>query len=104
MKERLDDAIAANRAKAGVTEAIRPWIIHDLRRTAASGMARLKVPESIVSRILNHSAKEIAGVTALYNRYGYDDEKRAAMLAWAAHVDTLLGRAAGDNVVPFLRA
>jgi integrase len=104
LKERLDDAIAANRAKAGVTEAMPGWVFHDLRRTAASGMARLKVAESIVSRVLNHSDRKLAGITAIYNRHDYNDEKRAAMLAWAAHVDTLLGRAAGDNVVPFLRA
>ncbi len=104
LKDRLDATIAANRTKAGVTEAMPDWIFHDLRRTAASGMARLGVAESIVSRVLNHSMRKIAGVTALYNRHDYSDEKRAAMLAWAAHVDGLIGRAAGGNVVPLRRA
>jgi hypothetical protein len=30
------------------------WILHDLRRTAATGMARLNIAPHVVDRILNH--------------------------------------------------
>lgn len=53
---------------------------HDLRRTAASKMTELGVPRLIVKKILNHADNEI---TAVYDRFGYDREKRAALELWA---------------------
>jgi integrase len=53
---------------------------HDLRRTAASLMASGGVPRFIISRILNHSEEK--SVTSVYDRYGYDAEKRAALEFW----------------------
>ncbi|HJS73854.1 MAG TPA: tyrosine-type recombinase/integrase [Vicinamibacteria bacterium] len=44
---------------------------HDLRRTAASAMASMGVPRLVIARILNHAE---SGVTAVYDRYGYDRE------------------------------
>ena len=59
------------------------WRIHDLRRTAASGMARLGIAPHVVEKVLNHANGQISGVAAVYNRHGYTDEKRHALEAWA---------------------
>jgi len=75
---------------------IEPWTYHDLRRTAASGMARLSVPVHIVEAVLNHRSGSIKGVAAVYNRYDYAEEKRAALTAWADEVLRLVGRAAPE--------
>ena len=69
---------------------IEPWTFHDLRRTAASGMARLNVAVHVVEAVLNHRSGSIKGVAAVYNRYDYADEKRAALSEWAAHVESLV--------------
>ena len=53
---------------------------HDLRRTAASLMASGGVPRFLIGRILNHS--EDKDITSVYDRYGYDAEKKAAMEFW----------------------
>lgn len=74
------------------------WRLHDLRRTAASGMARLGVGPHVVEKVLNHSNGQISGVAAIYNRYGYDNEKRAALDAWARHLEALISGKT-DNVV-----
>jgi integrase len=66
------------------------WRLHDLRRTAASGMARLGTPPHILSAVLNHAPATTMGVTAIYNRYGYQDEMRQALEAWAAHVQMVV--------------
>ncbi len=60
------------------------WRWHDLRRTAASGMARAKVAPHVVEKVLNHVSGIISGVAAVYNRYGYDDEAREALEGWGA--------------------
>jgi integrase len=38
---------------------------HDLRRTAASGMARLGVAPHVVEKVLNHKTGIISGVAAV---------------------------------------
>lgn len=68
---------------------ITDWRLHDLRRTVASGMARSGVAPHIVEKVLNHSSGIISGVAAVYNRYGYMDEKREALAKWADLVASL---------------
>ncbi len=67
------------------------WGLHDLRRTAASGMARLGTPIHVTEAVLNHSGGTISGVAAVYIRHDFRDEKRAALEAWENFVLTLAG-------------
>ena len=71
---------------------VESWRVHDLRRTAASGMARLGHPPHVVAAILNHSPGSTMGITAIYNRHRYTDEKRAALDAWSREVERIIGR------------
>jgi integrase len=66
-----------------------PWCVHDLRRTAASGMAGLGVQPHVIEACLNHKSGAIRGVAAIYNRFNYASEKRHALDAWAQHVETI---------------
>lgn len=49
--------------------------VHDLRRTARSTLAELKVPSHIAERCLNHKIK---GVEGIYDRYDYFEERKEA--------------------------
>jgi integrase len=66
------------------------FILHDLRRTAATGMARLNVSPHIVDKVLNHTSGTIRGVAAVYNRFEYLAERGAALEAWGRYIDNLL--------------
>src|SRR5215210_1806673 len=68
--------------KAGVSS----WRLHDLRRTAISGMARLGVAPHVADKILNHTAGTISGVAAVYQRHEFMAEWKQALDAWARHV------------------
>jgi integrase len=73
------------------------WTPHDLRRTAASHIAGLGVDRFTLARILNHTDRE---VTAVYDRYTYDDEKRKALRKWdRALSDIISGKGKVDKVV-----
>jgi integrase len=85
-KNRLDQEMVIARDGEGSDTMIEPFILHDLRRTAATGMARANVPPHVVERILNHVGGSIRGVAAVYNRHAYADEKRRALEDWAEHV------------------
>jgi integrase len=102
-KHRLDAAmLAAKRAELGTHkgDAIPHWTLHDLRRTATTGMARLKIAPHVVDRILNHTSGTISGVAAVYNRFEYLEERRAALEAWGRFVDGLITPAPA-NVIAF---
>ncbi len=71
------------------------WVLHDLRRTAASGMGLLEIPGETIARVLNHSEGSIAGITARYDRAQRTAAKRRALEAWAQHVMQLLDPANG---------
>jgi integrase len=62
------------------------WTAHDLRRTCASGLERLGVSEAVIASVLNHSKAARQGVTAVYVRHRFLDEKREALERWARHV------------------
>lgn len=72
-----------------VRAAVGNWRIHDLRRTAASGMARLGVSPHVIERVLNHTSGTLGGVAGVYNRFGYLPEMRTALEEWARHVASL---------------
>jgi integrase len=75
---------------------------HDLRRTAASNMTALGINRLVVSKILNHVE---TGVTAVYDRHGYDAEKRHALEVWAARLEEIVsGKLPASNVVPLATA
>jgi integrase len=99
------DAIDRKLARLAAEEGVDPpadWRLHDLRRTAISGMARLGVQPHILAAVANHAPAGTMGVTAVYNRFKYGAEARQALALWAGHVVALVeGRAA--NVVPLAR-
>lgn len=71
---------------------IEPWRLHDLRRTAASGMQALGVAPHIVDATLNHRSGAIKGLARVYLRHDYADERRAALYAWAKRVVAIAGK------------
>ncbi len=58
---------------------VEDFVLHDLRRTVASYMASGGVPWLVIGKILNHADPS---VTVIYDRHGYDAEKREALEMW----------------------
>src|SRR5262249_37039602 len=79
-----------------------PWVVHDLRRTVASGMAKLKIALPVIEKVLNHQSGTFKGVLKVYQLYDFVIEKRHALEAWASYVEQLVsGKSADDKVVTF---
>lgn len=47
------------------------WVIHDLRRTVASNMARLGVRIEVADKVLNHVSGKLGGVAGVYQKYEF---------------------------------
>jgi len=90
---------AAKRAIDDELGAIDHWTLHDLRRTVATGMARLHIPLQVAEKVLNHISGTLGGIAGIYNRHDYADEKRQALEAWGRYVLSLQRPA--ENVVTF---
>jgi integrase len=74
---------------AAAVKPLPEWRIHDLRRTAASGMQKLGVRSEVVERALNHKSGSFAGVAGIYQRDPMTAEVRTALETWASHVTAL---------------
>lgn len=72
---------------------IPAWRLHDLRRTAATGMAGLGVAPHVVEAAINHVSGAKSGVAGTYNRHAYAEEKKAALALWADHIRRITSRA-----------
>jgi integrase len=64
------------------------WRLHDLRRTAATGMERLGVPVMVIESVLGHAKP---GILQIYQRHQFEAEKGAALAKWAGKVLSLVG-------------
>jgi integrase len=101
-KERLDASMRAVLNEVSAEAQLDPWILHDLRRTATTGMAALRVLPHVVDRILNHTSGTIRGVARVYNRFEYSDERKAGLEAWGRKVGSITSGVAQGNVVPIV--
>jgi integrase len=81
---------AAAKLKLDHLSGVTGWRLHDLRRTAVSGMARLGVAPHVADRILNHTSGTISGVAAVYQRHEFMEERREALERWGRHIAGLL--------------
>ena len=69
---------------------LEPFVLHDLRRTFASGCARLGVPIHVTEANLNHTTGKLGGIAGVYQRFDFMTERRVAMNSWAEHVAALI--------------
>jgi len=92
-------AMARMRGEDPNTVVLRPWRVHDLRRTCRTHLAALRVPDHIAEMCLGHGKK---GLQRVYDQHQYEAEMREALERWAARLRSIVTPPA-DNVTPFDR-
>jgi integrase len=75
------------------------WVIHDLRRSAATHMAEIGIEPHVIEAVLNHASGHKTGVAGIYNRASYGRQVRQALAVWADHVESVVTGSA-RKVVP----
>jgi len=108
IKKRLDRrmlltlrALAHVRGEDSRTVQLRPFVVHDIRRTVRSQLSRLKVAEEVREAILAHVRPGIVGV---YHHHDYLDEKRDALELWAARLRQIVNSLLNGKVISFRTA
>ena len=79
------------------------WSYHDIRRSVATHMASIAISPHVIEAVLNHKSGAIKGVAAVYNRFQYQPEQRAALEAWARRLHDIATGERAENVVTFRR-
>lgn len=82
-----DDVLTHDLLSAVQKLEIAHFTSHDLRRTAATGLAEIGTPRLIIDAVLNHKDRTVG---AVYDRYNYAHEKRAALDAWAKKLSLIV--------------
>jgi integrase len=57
---------------------------HDLRRTLATGLGDMGVPDEVIERVLNHAPRTVTG--RHYNHAKHFEAMRQALEAWEKHL------------------
>ena len=82
---------------ARLPASVRPFRLHDLRRSTATGLANIGVEPHVVEMVLAHVGHR-SGISGVYNHSRYGEQARVALARWDDHLQGLLeGRA--DTVV-----
>lgn len=78
--------------KLDAASGVNDYVIHDLRRTAASIMAAppISAEPHLIERVLNHITGSGTALSHVYNRHKYFAEMKDVMTRYHAHLRTVL--------------
>lgn len=105
-KRRLDSLMLMMARQAAAAQgqpldevAVKPWRLHDLRRTGTTNLQALGIPVEVTEAVLNHISGTRGGIAGVYNLYRYDPEKRDALDAWSIKMKELADRSPYKSVI-----
>lgn len=79
-------------AKLQDDKPIEHFVLHDLRRTTATGMQRLGVPMPVTEAVLNHISGSRGGIAGVYQRHDYFYEKKTALSQWSDELNRIINK------------
>ncbi len=85
-------------AEIGAAMTGEPFDLRDIRRTCETMLAGMGISRDTRAQLLSHG---LGGIQAMhYDRHGYSDEKRAALVAWEQRLHEIETGERASNVVP----
>lgn len=66
---------------------LKPFVLHDLRRTVRSRLSELRVRTEVAERVIGHGPRD--PLQRVYDQHEYADEMREAMIAWAGQLSEI---------------
>ncbi len=91
----VTDRICTEIASQSERDPPEAWRLHDLRRTARTGMARLGIADEVAERVLNHVGG--SALVRTYNRHRYEKEIGDALERWGREVLRIVGGGGYDG-------
>jgi integrase len=88
--------IAEQRGEDPAKVKLKPFTIHDIRRTVRTHLSALPVPELVRELVLAHAQR---GLSKIYDQHTYAEEKRHALELWAARLKSIVDPPPPSNVI-----
>jgi integrase len=79
---------------------LRPFVIHDIRRTVRTHLSALPVPDLVRELVIAHTK---TGLHKVYDQYAYLNERRHALELWTARLRSIVEPRSSDDNVAQLR-
>jgi integrase len=76
---------------------IEDFRLHDLRRTAATYMGEVGIPDRDIEGVLNHISARRGVTRRHYDRARREEGKREALLIWSSYLEELVQRVASED-------
>ncbi len=86
-KAKLDELMLAELRVADSKAELRPFVVHDLRRTVRARLSSIGIADEVAELVIGHARTGIRGV---YDRFHYEPQMRVALESWAAHLRTIV--------------
>lgn len=67
---------------------MKPWSLHDIRRTIATRLSELGAPPHVIEKLLGH---HMGGIMARYNLHDYLDDQHHWLKIWTDHLEKIVG-------------
>jgi len=106
-KARLDKAMVAELQRAAESRGddpdkaqLKPFVLHDIRRTVRTRLSALRVPETVAELVIAHGRK---GLARVYDQHKFVDEMREALDLWAGRLRDIV-EPPPENVVELASA
>jgi integrase len=77
---------------------VNGYVLHDLRRTFATGQQKLGTKLEVTEKLLGHESGSMAGIIGIYQRFDFAAEQRVALELWAERLARLTGAAPSQVV------
>lgn len=71
---------------------VRPYKLHDLRRTYATTLQEIGVPLEVREKLLNHISGSQAGIVGVYNVHRFEAEMREALAKYEVFIQSLIAQ------------
>ena len=92
VRDRAFNGWSKSKAALDKLSGVTDWTLHDLRRTFATTLAKLRTPIHVTEKLLNHISGSHSGIVGVYQRHQYEAECREAVEKYQAHLLQLLAR------------
>jgi integrase len=75
---------------------MRPWVLHDLRRTARSLMSRARVSREHAEHVMGHA---VDGIVSVYDLHDYASEKAEALNKLADLIESIIAQPSVQKIL-----